>query len=225
MIRNTCRTIIAAVAITVPAAALAADDAQIWTQASASVKLSDRWRFSQELVARFGDRRNGLYEIESNSLFGYRLNKTVTLWAGYTHDPQYSGGDFTVMERRAREQVTFDNFAKLGRGKLSARMRLEQRWRDGRDGTGWRARPYLKYSLRLHDKASLNFSNETFINFNTTSFQRQSGLDRMRNLVSISAPIGKSVNGEFGYLNQYGFVRHGEDTSDHVAYFALSMSL
>ena len=64
-------------------------------------------------------------------MLGYRLSKVVDLWAGYTHDPQYAGGDFTVMEHRAREQVTFDGFARLGPGKLSGRIRLEQRWRDG----------------------------------------------------------------------------------------------
>src|SRR4051794_13887052 len=122
--------------------ALAAkSDGQLWMTASAAVKLSDHLRLSQELVARFSDNRNGLYEIESNTLLGYKLNKIVTIAAGYTHDPQYAGGDFTILERRAREQVSLDNFAKLGSGTLSARMRLEQRWRQNVDGTGWRAGP------------------------------------------------------------------------------------
>ena len=205
--------------------ALAArEDSQIWTQASASVKLSDNWRMSGEIVGRFSDNRNGLYEIEATALVGYRLKKNVTIWGGYVHDPQYSGGDFTVMEYRAREQVTFDNVGKVGSGKLSARIRMEQRWRDGIDGTGWRLRPYAKLSFPVHGKTALNLSNETFINLNKNSFQRQSGLDRMRNLVSISTPLGKSVTGEAGYLNQYGFVRNGTDTMDHIAYFALSAS-
>jgi hypothetical protein len=212
--------------LTIPAHALAAvEDGQLWTTTSATVKLSHRWRFSQEFVGRFSDNRNGLYEIESNSLIGYRIGKAVTLWAGYTHDPQYSRGHFTVMEQRAREQVTFDNVATIGRGKLSARMRLEQRWRDGSDGTGWRARPYIKYSVPLHGKTSLNLSNETFVNLNTTTFQRKTGIDRMRNLVSLSTPLSKKLNGEAGYMNQYGFVRGGRDTMDHIAYFALSLSL
>lgn len=205
-------------------ASAATDDSQVWTQASASVKLSDSWRLSGEVVGRFSDNRNGLYEIEAVALAGYRVSKNVTLWAGYVHAPQYSDGDFTVMERRAREQVTFDNIAKLGSGKLSARIRAEQRWREGVDGSGWRVRPYAKLSFPIKDKIALNLSNETFLNLNTTSFQRQSGLDRMRNLVTISAPLGKKVTADVGYLNQYGFVRDGADTMDHVAYFALSAS-
>jgi len=207
-----------------PAPAFAKSDEQVWGTASLSVKLDDRWRLSQEFTTRFSDNRNGLYEIESNSLLGYRFNKTVTLWAGYTHDPQYAGGDFTVMERRAREQVTFDGFAKLGKGKLNGRIRLEQRWRNGVDGTGWRLRPYLKYSLPLHGKTTLNLSSEPFFNLNTVAFQRSRGLDRVRNLISVSTPLTGSVSGEAGYMNQHGFVRHGEDTSDNIAYFALSAS-
>jgi hypothetical protein len=218
-------TTMAFVALALPAPAWASEDSQIWTTGSATVKLGDNWRISQELVSRFSKNRHGLYEIESNTMVGYRLNKVVTVWAGYTHDPQYAGGDFTVMEHRAREQVSFDNFAKIGPGKLSARMRAEERWREGVDGTGWRLRPYAKYSMPLIGKTSLNFSNETFVNLNTTPFQGRTGIDRMRNLVSVSGPMAKNVTGEAGYMNQHGFVRNRPDTSDNIAYFALSLSL
>lgn len=218
-------TLLLAAAASTPSVVEARSDDQLWTTASATVKLSDHWRLSQELTTRFSDNRHGLYEVESNTLLGYRLNKVVTLWAGYTHDPQYAGGDFTVMEHRAREQVTFDNVAKLGPGKLSLRMRAEQRWRDGVDGTGWRLRPYAKWSLPLKGKLALNLSNETFVNLNRTPFQARTGVDRMRNLISLSGPLAKGLNGEAGYMNQHGFVRHGPDTSDHIAYFAVSLSL
>ena len=218
-------TLLLAAAASTPSVVEARSDDQLWTTASATVKLSDHWRLSQELTTRFSDNRHGLYEVESNTLLGYRVNKVVTLWAGYTHDPQYAGGNFTVMEHRAREQVTFDNVAKLGPGKLSLRMRAEQRWRDGVDGTGWRLRPYAKWSLPLKGKLALNLSNETFVNLNRTPFQARTGVDRMRNLISLSGPLAKGLNGEAGYMNQHGFVRHGSDTSDHIAYFAVSLSL
>jgi hypothetical protein len=207
------------------APASAASDEQVWANGSATLKLSDRWRLQEELTGRFSDNRNGLYEVESNTLLGYRLNKVVTLWAGYTHDPQYSGGDFTVMEHRAREQVTFDGFAMLGKGKLNGRVRLEQRWRDGVDGTGWRLRPYLKYSVPIAGKTALNLSSEPFFNLNSTTFQRQSGLDRVRNLITVSTPLTSKLTGEAGYMNQHGFVRGGPDTSDNIAYFGMSLSL
>lgn len=216
----------AAAAAAIPASARAAtSDSQIWTNSALNVKVSEKWRLQEEITARFSDNRNGLYEIESNTLLGYRLNKVVTIWAGYTHDPQYSGGDFTVMEHRAREQVTFDGFAKLGPGKLTGRIRLEQRWRNRVDGTGWRVRPYFKYSFPIAGRTALNLSSEPFFNLNAMPFQKTSGLDRIRNLVTISTPLTKAFSGELGYVNQHGFVRGGPDTSDNIAYFGLALSL
>ena len=217
---------LAVMAAAIPAAASARSDAQLWAGGSATVKLSDDFRLSQEVTVRLSDDRGGLYEIESNTLLGYRVSKKVTLWAGYTHDPNYAGGRFTVMEHRAREQITVDNLAKIGGGTLNARLRLEQRWREGVDGTAWRLRPYLKYTLPFRDggETALVLSHESFFDLNTTEFQRVSGGERMRNLIAVTFPVAKRVNAEVGYLHQHGFVPRGDDTNDHVASFALSVS-
>lgn len=209
------------------APAAAADDSQLWAGGIVTAKLSDHWRLSEEITTRFSDHRNGLYEIESNTLLGYRLGRIVTLWAGYTHDPQYSAGDFLVMENRAREQVTFDNFAKIGPGRLSGRLRLEQRWRSGIDGTGWRVRPFVRYALPLRKggRTALVLSTEPFIDLNRTGFQRTSGLDRIRTFVGISTPLASKLTADMGYLNQHIFVRHGPDTDDHVASLSLNLTL
>ena len=57
----------------------------------------------------------------------------MTLWAGYTHNPQYAAGDFTMMEHRAREQVTFDGFA----GSATEAQRQDRLEHAG--GTEWTA--------------------------------------------------------------------------------------
>lgn len=214
----------AALAISHPAEAR--DDAQLWLGTNANIKLSDNLRFSQEVIGRFSDNRHGLYEVEMNTMLGYRLSKVTTVWLGYTHDPNYAGGDFTVMEHRFRQQVTFDNFTKIGRGTLSARVRLEERWREGLDGTGWRLRPYLKYSLpfRAGHKTALVLSHESFIDLNTTNFQRVEGEERMRNQISISTPLSKAITAEIGYLNQHSFVPHAHDNDDHAATVTLGFS-
>jgi hypothetical protein len=216
----------AAVALSLPAAARASEDEQLWTTASATVKLSDHWRFSQEVVARFSNDRDGLYEVEMNSLIGYKIGKKVTVWAGYTHDPQYNGGDFSVMEHRGRQQVTLDNIVKIGPGQLSARLRLEQRWREGVDGTAWRLRPYVKFVLPFREggKTALLLSHESFIDFNTTNFQRVQGEERMRNLIAITTPVAKNVNAEIGYLHQHGFRPDADDSNDNVASLSLSFA-
>lgn len=201
----------------------ARQDEQLWTGASASVDLNDKWRLSQDFVARFSDNRNGLYQIQTSTMLGYRISKSVSIAGGYVHSPLYDGGDFQVVERRAREQISIDNFAEFGPGKLSGRLRMEQRWRDGQDGVGWRARPYIKYSLPLKKggNTSLSLSNELYVNLNTTNFQRTEGVDRMRNMVAVSTKLNKTLSAEVGYLNQYGFVRAGDDTIDHIATLSL----
>lgn len=216
----------ALVLLTAASAAHAGDDSQLWTGASATVKLGDQWRLSQDLTVRFSDNRGGLYEVESNSLLGYRIGKTATVWAGYTHDPLYAEGRHTTTEHRAREQVTFDNVAALGPGRISLRLRAEQRWRDNASGTGWRVRPFVRYTLpfRTGGKTGLTVTSEPFFNLNTTGFQTVRGLERIRSLVAITTPLSIHATLEVGYLNQHGFVRHGPDTNDHAASLNLSFS-
>lgn len=208
------------------APAIAQDDFQQWLTLSAKTDLSDKLAIQDEIVARFSDDRGGLYEIENSLLLGYKLSSKVTAWAGYVHNPNYAAGNFTVMERRAREQVTIDNFAKIGAASLSARMRLEQRWRDGVDGTAWRARPYVKLGVPLGGKTAptLNFTAEPFINLNNTAFQSVDGLERLRSAASLSFPVSKVVKVEAGYLNQHRFVRGGPDTDDHALTVSLGLS-
>jgi hypothetical protein len=55
-------------------------DSQVWTGGAINLKLGGKWRLNQEVIARFSDNRNGLYEVEATALVGYRLNKTVPSW-------------------------------------------------------------------------------------------------------------------------------------------------
>jgi hypothetical protein len=207
--------------------ALASDDGQIWANTTATAKLSENWRLSEDLTFRFSDHRDGLYEIESNTLVGYVVGNGVTVWAGYTHDPNYSAGHFTAMEHRAREQVTVDKLAMIGRGKLSGRLRMEQRWREHADGTGWRVRPFVKYALPFRNGAKTAFvvSAEAFFNLNNNGFQKSDGLDRTRTFIGISTPLSKALTLEAGYLNQHVFVPHGPDSDDHVASLSMNFAL
>jgi hypothetical protein len=204
-----------------------ASDSQVWTGGTVTVRLSDRWALSQDFTARFSDKRDGLYELEANSLVGFHLNKVVTLWAGYDHDPQYAAGHFTIMEHRLPQIVSFDNFVNLGPGKFSGRVRLEERWRDGTSGTGWRVRPYLRYTMPFSKSSKVTFyiSEEPFFDVNTTGFQKVPGLERLRSLAAVSVPLGKKLGADIGYMNQHGFVPHAKDTNDNIAYFSVGLKL
>ncbi|MEE4451048.1 DUF2490 domain-containing protein [Novosphingobium resinovorum] len=214
------------VAVAAASPACASDDQQLWVGGTATVKLSDKWRFSQEVISRFSDDRDGLYEVEMNSMIGYKVADKVTVWVGYTHDPNYDAGHFSVMEHRGRQQVTMDNIVKIGPGQLSARLRFEERWREGVDGTAYRLRPYVKYVLpfRPGGKTALVLSHESFIDLNKTNFQRVQGEERMRNLIAITTPLAKNVNLEVGYMHQHGFRPGADDSNDHAASVALGVN-
>lgn len=216
---------LAAAALMVPAPALA-DDFQQWLTLSAKVDVSDSVVIQNELIARFSDDDGGLYELENALMLGYKLPSKVTVWAGYVHAPQYSGGDFAVMERRARQQISIDDLASIGTASLSARVRVEQRWREGVDGTGWRVRPYAKLAVPLGGKEAptLNVTAEPFINLSNPAFQRTEGLDRIRSGVSLGFPLAQGIRLEAGYLNQHRFVRGGPDSDEHALTVALAAS-
>jgi hypothetical protein len=204
-----------------------AGDSQLWTGGSATLKLSDRWSLSQDITARFSDKRGGLYEIEANSLVGFQLTKTLSLWAGYDHDPQYSSGHLTVMEHRFVQHLVASDLGKVAGGQLSGRVRFEQRWREGVGGTGWRVRPYVRYSLPLDRtrKTALVASAEPFFDLNTNRFQTVRGLERLRSFLGISTPLAKNLSADIGYLNQHGFVPNGKDTSDNVGFISVGLKL
>lgn len=192
-----------------------ADDTQYWQTVTVNVALPDSFRLQNETVLRTSDAR-GFYELENNFMAGKRVGKVTTLWLGYTYDPQYNHGDFTRREHRFRQQVSFDGFAVIGKARLSSRLRLEERWREGLQGTGWRLRPQVRATLPLTGKVMLTAASEPFINLNNTVFQAADGLDRVRNSISLGVPLGNRFTLDVGYLNQHGFVAGGPDTSDHL---------
>ena len=202
-------------ALAIAAPAMAREDTQYWQTVTVNVALPSNFKIQNETVLRTSDTR-GFYEVENNLMVGKKLNKVVTVWLGYTFDPQYSHGTFIRREHRLRQQVNFDGFAMIGKVKLSGRVRLEERWREGLPGTAYRLRPQVKASVPIAGKTTLTVSSEPFFNLNNTGFQTVDGLERMRNAIYISVPLGKKVSVDFGYLNQHSFVPNGPDNSDNV---------
>ena len=220
--RHTTRLLALAATLGLSAPAVASDT-QYWQTLNVGVALPDNFKISNETVLRSSDAK-GFYEVENNFMVGKKVNKVVTLWLGYTFDPQYNHGAFRVREHRFRQQVNFDNFAVLGKVKLSGRLRLEERWREGLTGTAWRLRPQLKATAPIAGKVTLSVSSEAFLDLNNTAFQRVDGLERMRNAIYVTVPLSKKISIDFGYLNQHGFVPNGPDSNDHVLTTGLSAS-
>ncbi|WP_298396849.1 DUF2490 domain-containing protein [Sphingobium sp.] len=203
--------------------AFASQDSQLWTIAGSTIRLTDKIRVSQETIARFSDDRGGLYDLETNLMAGYQLREGLTIWVGYTHDPNYAAGRFATMESRIRQQVTWDNVVKLGPGRVSVRLLTEERWRRGADGTGIRLRPFVRYAMPLGTKTGMTLavSHESFLNLSRTGYQSTRGEERMRNAILLALPVSHRLNFEAGYIRQDGFVHHAANATDHIASVAL----
>ncbi len=203
-----------------PATAGTDDDAEAWTTLGASGAITGRLLGQVETLARFSNDEDGIYEAEFGGFLGYKLTDRVSLWAGYLRVPRYRRGAPTTVEDRTRQQITADLGKPLG-GKLSGRIRLEQRFRSG-GGTGWRVRPQVRFSRPLaKDGPSLVLSHESFVPLNDTAWGQRSGYELMRNFVGLQLPVARKLSAELGYLNQYRF-RVGPNSADHVASTTLS---
>lgn len=200
-------------------------DSELWTATSMSLGIAEGTKLSGEATARFSDDDGGLYEVEMVATLSHAITDKVEIGGGYVRTPAYRDGDVLRIEHRARQQVTV-KLGKLGAGSLSARLRMEERFRVGQDDIGVRARPYLKFSLPLGEKApSLFAAHESFVNLNDTSWGQEGGYERMRNAVGLTMPLDKRITVEAGYLNQYRFVSGGTDQMDHAGTVSLAFSL
>jgi hypothetical protein len=196
-----CHVAIGAVLLAALPSIAHADDGQMWIAASARGPVAGRVELGVETIERFGrDGENGLYESENIAMIGYRFDH-ATLAAGYVRDIVYHGGGAAI-EQRARQDLTFDRIAAIGPVKIGARMRVEERWRDGLGGTGVRLRPFVRLTLPVTGKLNLLASHESFVNLGGGAGQR-GGYDRARDFLGLGVPLTKRVGVEFGYLNQW----------------------
>ncbi|THD37192.1 MAG: DUF2490 domain-containing protein [Sphingomonas sp.] len=149
----------------------------MWTSVGASGPISGKIRGSIDSIGRFDG--GGLYEWVISGAVGYRINDHVTLWAGYVHKTAYAN-NVTSIEQRARQEVAFEDIARIGPVRIGGRLRVEERWVEAWPGTGWRVRPQLKLTLPLRqDGPALVAAAEGFVNLGTGAGQRD-GYDRTR---------------------------------------------
>ena len=178
-----------------------ADDGQVWLSANARGPIAGRVELGVETIERFGrDGEGGLYESENVAMLGFRFDR-ATLAAGYVRDIAYHGAGATI-EQRARQDFSVDHLATIGGLVIGARLRAEERWRDGSSGTGVRIRPFVRLTLPVTGKLNLLASHESFVNLGGGAGQR-GGYDRARDFFGVGVPMTKRVRVEIGYLNQW----------------------
>lgn len=218
------RLLICVFSLLLPSAAFAQEeDQELWLTTAATIKLADKTKLEGDVVARFGNDADGLYEVEVNAMLLHDVGGGITLGGGYTRAVNYANGNVTRTEDRLRAQVGMAG--ELGKLKLSGRMRLEYRMRSDGDDTGFRLRPQVKAVLPIGGPFSLVGHHESFILLDDTDWGQIAGYERMRNFAGINWKLNKTVAVELGYLNQYNFGRDiRRDGMDHALTMHLGLS-
>lgn len=212
--KRTC-LVLAALAGAVAPAALAEN--QIWTSLELKTKLAaePRVEFTVNTELRFqpdGD----LNAFSIRPGIGYRLNDAVKISGGYRYGTTRREGP-DQREHRLWQQVSYDLFD-IGEAEISGRTRLEERWREGADGTAWRVRQGLGISHPVPGTAlTLELYNEVFFAMNDTAWTA-SGFQENRARAAVEWKLDNGLEWSVGYLNQFsnGTGAKADETNHHI---------
>ena len=174
--------------------------------------------------ARFRDDAGDLGVSIIRPGIGYRLTDRLNLWLGYARVTSHLEGP-NVGEDRIWQQATFPVARFLG-GTLSARTRIEQRFRNTGSDTGHRYRQFLRWSHRFDGRdISLVLWDEVFVGLNDTDWGQTDGFDQNRFFIGPAFHIADKVRFEIGYLNNHVGRGPLESQTNHNLSVALFIGL
>ncbi|MFC0204386.1 DUF2490 domain-containing protein [Novosphingobium soli] len=198
-------------------------DEQAWVNLTAQGAIADKVVYFAEFQPRMGDGISRLDQLLLRGAVGVKLSPAVTLYQGYAHVvlPLEDGPD--ANEDRSFQQLNLALGHPAG-GELSARTRLEQRWRSDGDDTGWRLRQMVRYEMPLKaqsDAVNALVSAEAFFALNDTDWGARGGFDQLRTFVGVELGLAGASTMELGYLNQTIDQTGGRTRMNHVASLSL----
>jgi len=103
-------------------------------------------------------------------------------------------------------------------GMLKSRTRMEQRFRENRDGTGWWIRQRFSINVPIGGRGDLKFilADESYFHLKDTTWS-DSGWIQNRVFVMLGYKPSPKLRIEAGYLNQYFRVRGSSYLMNHLA--------
>lgn len=189
----------------------------------ASPRLSNLvWWFDGH--ARFFARTDGYGQSIVRPAIGWRFNEQWTAHLGYGWIRNSAPGQADVDEQRIFQQVIWKPLIEAV--SLQSRTRLEQRFVQTGNDTGWRLREFVKVTWPLPglDRLALAAYDEIFFALNDTDWGARTGFDQNRLFAGPQWRFGSSgIRAEIGYLNVI-VNRPGDDVMSHLASFNLFTS-
>lgn len=147
---------------------------------------------------------------------GHKVNDWLKISGGYRYGQTIRPGPDQI-EHRLWQQASYDLFS-LGKTEFAGRTRIEQRFREGTDGTGWRVRQQFSLEHPLNDSGvKLALSDELIFGLNDTSWGSASNLQENRARATIKWKAA-GAGWDFGYLYQYRNRVNGaqDEHNDHI---------
>lgn len=178
---------------------------------------SSKWQWWMEGQTRWFDNVNDLGQSIIRPGVGYKLSDQVSVWLGYAWVRTQPEGQDHTDEHRILQQLSWDK--PYSWGSLATRTRLEQRFLNTGDDTGWRFRQFLKYTHPLFtERVYLSLWDEVFVNFNDTDWGVNSGFGQNRLFAGFGVFIDakKHYRFELGYLNQFISRENQNDLMNHL---------
>ena len=205
-------TTLAALALSTPVLA----DEMVWTAVSgvAPMAKDSRLLVSFDSHARFRNHGQDLDTTIIRPALGWRVNRKLDLFLGYAAvETQLAGRN--RKEERIWQQASY-TLAELPAGRLTARTRLEQRFRETGDDTGGRLRQMVRFTHPIKGSPfSLVAQGEVFVNLNDTDWGQRAGFDQNRAFVGGAWQASKVMRVELGYMNQRIRVANGPDRNNN----------
>lgn len=194
-------TVVLIICIQVVISPARAQDTQLWTAliSNGPVKKDSRLLLWFDGHARYSDDVSRLGVSILRPAIGYKLNNNISLWTGYAYVVSRADGRNNIIDQRIWQQATY-SIGQGDWGSLSGRTRLEQRFLNTGDDTGYRLRQFVRYTKPLAPKWKFVAWNEIFIALNDTDFGAEDGLDQNRTFVGANFAVSKRFSLEAGYL-------------------------
>ena len=211
-----------ALAAATPAAALAGD-LQAWGGTTVTAPVTGKLSASMEAQARLTGDVSRLGQLILRPSIGWRVADRHTLSLGYAYVRSEPGGTPVTNEHRLWQQAVY-GIVGSGEGvMLDGRTRLEQRFVEGKEGTGWRLRQQLRLTAPVAGVRAVLWS-EPFYNIDDAGWGQRQGFDQLRAFAGVNLKVNDMVTVEPGYLHQRVF-RRGEDRINHVASLSMNVRL
>ena len=201
------------------APALANDqDLEIWLNPRVEWGLDEDTSIELETGQRFRDADRGR---EDTYYFRLWLNQNVA------DNVEISGGVERGFNRPGRDELRFLEQVQTKHGIVRTRLRLEQRFSDGRGGRmGLRLRPRLGVSVPLNEEKTWDFGTnvELFWTLRGTSPTSDTGLTRIRTQIGVGHDLSDNVEVSLNYLFQKDIEENAPDRIAHVPLIGLKYS-